>query len=184
MKKLLLATSVLALTASISLAAGSHSGGHGHDTTEQGHEQGHGHSGGHMEGGHMDMMQIGMPGDTANIHRTVNVTMMETADGEMLFEPRDLRFTEGETVHFKITNDGEVDHEFVMDTPANNEKHRALMMKFPEMEHDDPNSVRLAPGESGEIIWTFANAGEFNFACLIPGHMEMGMHGPLNVAAN
>lgn len=132
-------------------------------------------------GGHMEMMQIGMPGDTAKIGRTVTITMMETADGEMLFEPRDLMFAQGETVHFKITNAGEVDHEFVMDTPANNEKHRALMMTFPEMEHDDANAVSLAPGESGEITWTFANAGEFNFACLIPGHMEMGMHGPLNV---
>ena len=34
------------------------------------------------------------------------------------------------------------------------------MEKFPEMEHDDPNAIRLAPGETGEIVWTFANAGD------------------------
>ena len=132
----------------------------------------------------MDMMMIGMPGKSVEIDRVVNVTMKETDDGDMLFEPRDLTFKESETVHFKITNAGEVDHEFVMDTLENNEEHRKLMLKFPEMEHDDPNSVRLAPGESGEIIWTFANPGKFNFACLIPGHMELGMHGPLHVTAN
>lgn len=179
MKTIILTTSILAVSASLTFAAGTHDSGHGHDAGHMKTEDGHGHG-----AGHMDMMQIGMPGDTVKIDRIVKVTMMETADGEMLFEPRDLMFTEGETVHFKIINAGEVDHEFVMDTPANNEKHRALMMKFPEMEHDDPNSVRLAPGEYGEILWTFANAGEFNFACLIPGHMEMGMHGPLNVTSN
>ncbi len=179
MRKLILTTSILAVSASLAFAAGTHGGGHGHDAGHMKTQDGHGHG-----AGHMDMMQIGMTGDTAKIDRIVTVTMMETADGDMLFEPRDLTFAEGETVHFKITNAGEVDHEFVMDTFANNEKHRALMMKFPEMEHDDPNSVRLAPGEKGEIIWTFANAGEFNFACLIPGHMEMGMHGPLNVTSN
>ena len=60
-------------------------------------------------------------------------------------------------------------------------EHKELMNEFPEMEHDDPNAVRLAPGEKGEIIWTFANAGSFQFACLIPCHYEAGMHGALSV---
>jgi len=51
-----------------------------------------------------------------------------------------------------------------------------------DMEHDDPNSVRLDEGASGEVIWTFSNAGTFEFACLIPGHYEAGMHGPITVA--
>jgi Cu/Ag efflux protein CusF len=51
-----------------------------------------------------------------------------------------------------------------------------------DMEHDDPNSVRLDSGMEGEVIWTFANEGTFEFACLIPGHYESGMHGPITVA--
>ena len=182
MKKLILATGILAVSASLAIAAGSHDGGHGHDAGHMKKQEGHDHVHDHAHGaGQMDMMQIGMPGNTDDVDRLIKVTMMETADGEMLFEPGDLKFTEGETVHFKITNAGEVDHEFVMDTFANNEKHRALMIKFPEMEHDDPNAVRLEPGKKGEVIWKFTNAGSFEFGCLIPGHMEAGMAGPINV---
>ena len=36
-------------------------------------------------------------------------------------------------------------------------------------------------GDDGEILWRFTNTGSFEFACLIPGHYEMGMHGPLTV---
>ncbi|MEO9960025.1 MAG: hypothetical protein ABJF07_06990, partial [Nisaea sp.] len=57
-----------------------------------------------------------------------------------------------------------------------------VMERFPEMEHADPNSISLQPGETGEILWTFTNTGDFEFACLIPGHYESGMHGPLTVA--
>lgn len=185
MKTLLLTTTALALSATLSLAAGNHAGGHGHEAKKEeahGHAPGqaHGHDDGHMN----EMMAIGMPGNHGMISRTVNIRMFETDDGDMLFEPADLRFRPGETVRLRIRNDGEFDHEFVMDTVMNNEKHRELMQKFPEMEHDDPNSVTLAPGESGEIVWTFANPGEFQFACLIPGHMELGMHGPIGVSGN
>ena len=34
----------------------------------------------------------------------------------------------------------------------------------------------------GEVIWTFANAGSFEFGCLIPGHYESGMKGDVTVA--
>jgi uncharacterized cupredoxin-like copper-binding protein len=99
----------------------------------------------------------------------------------MLFSPRQLDFKAGETVVFTIINEGDNPHEFVMDTVANNAKHKAVMDKFPEMEHDDLNAVRLEPGEKGTIMWTFANSGTFEFACLIPGHYEAGMYGALTV---
>lgn len=155
--KLALATTLLALTLSPALAGGTHGGGHG------------------------EMMDIGMPAMKTVGITTVKVSLNESDDGEMLFEPRELTFKAGETVLFSITNDGETEHEFVMDTLANNAKHKELMAKFPEMEHDDPNAIRLQPGEKGTIAWTFANAGTFEFACLIPGHYESGMHGPLSV---
>ena len=100
----------------------------------------------------------------------------------MVFEPAVLKVKEGETIRLKFQNTGETDHEFVMDTPAAIQEHKALMQKFPEMEHADPNSIRLAAGGKGEIIWTFAKSGEFGFACLIPGHYESGMKGDITVA--
>ena len=63
---------------------------------------------------------------------------------------------------------------------------RQMMMKFPEMEHDGPNSRRLDAEHHGEMLWQFTEVGEFEFACLIPGHLEAGMRGTIVVrdAAN
>lgn len=154
-----LISALIILNASGALAAGSHDGGHGH----------------------AQMMGAGMPAMHDAATRTIEVTMTEPAKGGMAFEPARISFKEGETVRFMITNAGALEHEFVLDTFASNKEHAVLMAKFPEMEHDDPNAIRLAPGESGEIVWTFAKPGEFQYACLIPGHMEAGMHGPVTV---
>lgn len=128
-----------------------------------------------------DEMDVGRPGVEADVTRTISVRMYETEDGEYLYEPRDLAVTAGETIRFAIVNEGESAHEFVLDTIPKNAEHKALMEKFPEMEHDDPNAVRLEPGQEGTIIWTFANSGAFEFACLIPGHYEAGMFSPVAV---
>jgi uncharacterized cupredoxin-like copper-binding protein len=61
-------------------------------------------------------------------------------------------------------------------------RHYEATKKFPEMEHDEPNMVHVKPGESGEMVWQFTKAGEFEFACLIPGHREAGMHGKIIVS--
>jgi len=60
--------------------------------------------------------------------------------------------------------------------------YNAYLEKFPEMEHEDPNAIRLAPGKSGEIVWKFTNDGVFKIACLVPGHYDTGMHGDVTVA--
>jgi uncharacterized cupredoxin-like copper-binding protein len=158
MKHLLAAVVFMAATSGIALATGNHAGGHGEE------------------------MAIGKPGDAAKIKRTVNIAMSEKDDGSMVFEPAVLKVKAGETIRLKFTNKGETDHEFVMDTTEAVLEHKAVMEKFPEMEHADPNSLRLAPGARGEIIWTFANAGDFTFACLIPGHYESGMKGDISVS--
>ncbi|WP_176695210.1 cupredoxin domain-containing protein [Paracoccus haeundaensis] len=156
MKSLILITAI-ALSPTLAFAAGTHAGGH-------------------------DEYAMGAPAEaSAGDMRTVEVTMRETDEGTMIFEPAELSFVDGETVRLVITNAGELDHEFVMDTVEANAEHKELMARFPEMEHDDPNAVRLQPGETGEILWTFENAGQYEFACLMLGHYESGMHGLLNV---
>lgn len=155
--KLMKIAALLAMTTTPAFAEGTHGGGHG------------------------DPMDIGIPGNDQSGTTQIEVSLFETDDGEMLIEPRQLDFKAGETVLFTITNNGEYEHEFVMDTFDNNAKHKELMEQFPEMEHADPNALRLQPGETGSIAWTFANAGAFEFACLIPGHYQSGMHGALTV---
>ena len=119
----------------------------------------------------------GAPGDPKKPARTVEVVMKETEDGNMLFAPDRVEAKRGEQVRFVLKNAGKVDHEFLLDTPERNAKHKVEMRKNPDMEHDDPNGKRLAPGGTGEIVWRFSKAGTFEFACLIPGHHESGMHG-------
>lgn len=160
MKTLLIASaSFLAMTA-LAGAAGTHSGGHD------------------------DMMAVGSPGKASDVGRTIEVIMKETDDGEMIFEPKVINVEKGETIRFMVMNKGELEHEFVLDDHEGVMEHKGLMERMPEMEHDDPNSVRLDPGMDGEVIWSFANAGPFEFACLIPGHYDSGMKGTLTVTGH
>jgi uncharacterized cupredoxin-like copper-binding protein len=122
---------------------------------------------------------IGEPG-TKKVSRVVNVRMYEE-DGKMLYRPGTLKFKKGQTVKIRLSNQGELEHEFVMDTPQKNVEHKTLMEKFPEMEHDDPNALRLKPKGSGAIFWKFTKRGEFEYACLIRGHYEAGMRGKILV---
>ncbi|MGJ5619091.1 copper-binding protein [Sulfitobacter sp. MF3-043] len=168
MKNLLLTTAFsLALAAPV-FAAGAHSGGHGEAKADD-----------HATD-HDAMMLVGKPGTAEDVDRTLDVIMRETDDGEMIFEPAEFEIKPGETIRFNVKNDGELEHEFVIDTVEQNVVHKAMMAEY-DMEHDDPNSIRLDEGQSGEVIWTFANEGTFEFACLIPGHYESGMHGPITV---
>jgi uncharacterized cupredoxin-like copper-binding protein len=122
----------------------------------------------------------GEPGDPQKPFRVVKVTMLE--DGKkMLFEPTVVEVRLGEQVRFEIFNEGSWNHEFVLATEAANRKHAELMKKFPDMEHDDPNALRLPPFASGAILWKFTKRGAFEYACLIPGHLEAGMHGEVIV---
>jgi uncharacterized cupredoxin-like copper-binding protein len=57
------------------------------------------------------------------------------------------------------------------------------MEKNPEMEHDEPNMKRLKPEAGADVLWRFTRVGEFQYACLIPGHMQAGMKGVVIVTA-
>ncbi len=124
----------------------------------------------------------GEPGDPKKpVAKTIEVIMRETDDAKMLFEPNKVEIKRGEQVKFVLRNHGSVDHEFMLDTIERNAKHKIAMEKNPDMEHDDPNGKRLTPKGSNEIVWRFTKPGTFEFACLIPGHYESGMHGTVVV---
>ena len=130
---------------------------------------------------HGDQRPYGEPGDPSKPAKVVQVTMLEKEDGSMVFEPRELTIKRGQQVKFVLGNNGELDHEFVVATVEDNLKHAIEMQKNPDMEHDDPNAKRLAPGSKSEIVWKFTKAGKFDFSCLIPGHRESGMFGTIVV---
>lgn len=155
---------------------------------------GQGHSGGH--GGH-HMADHGAPGKASQADRTVQVTMYDS-----YYEPEAIEVKAGETVRFVVQNKGSLVHEFNLGTPQMHAAHQDEMMMMVEhgvltadqinekaaaqMQesmghgmHDDPNSVLLEPGRTGEIVWTFPEGGEVNleFACNVPGHYDAGMVG-------
>lgn len=119
----------------------------------------------------------GIAGDPARVTRTLHVRMTDA----MRFLPASLAVKRGETVRIVVKNDGRMLHEMVIGTSLVLEEHAALMRKFPDMEHDEPYMAHVPPGASAEIVWDFNRAGDFEFACLIPGHYEAGMRGRIRV---
>lgn len=147
-------TLALTLAAPLARSAGSHAGGH-------------------------DESAIGEPGKAAKVSRTVRINMTDA----MRFSPSRIDARRGETIRFVVKNSGQIKHELVLGTEKELHEHAELMKKSPEMEHADPNMVSVAPGQSGEVIWRFTQAGKVDFACLQPGHFDAGMKGRVNVAA-
>ncbi|MEO6744246.1 MAG: cupredoxin family protein, partial [Caldimonas sp.] len=119
--------------------------GHGNDdhaikagVKADGHSHEHGHA-------------IGTAGDAKRVDRTVEVSMTDS----MRFAPASLAVKQGETIRFLVRNVGQLKHEMVLGTQKELKEHYELMKKFPEMEHDDPQMVTVAPGKVGEIVWRF-----------------------------
>lgn len=96
-------------------------------------------------------------------------------EDSMRFTPGNIVVKRGETIRFKVSNHGKLLHEMVIGTMKELEAHAELMKKFPGMEHDEPYMAHVSPGKDGAIVWQFTKAGEYHYACLIPGHMEAGM---------
>ena len=122
----------------------------------------------------------GIAGDAKQARRTITLTMNDA----MRFTPDRIEVRQGETVRLRLHNAGQLQHELVLGTRQALAAHAALMLKFPDMEHSEPYMAHVAPGQSGEIVWTFNRAGEFEFACLIAGHYQAGMKGIVIVRPN
>lgn len=174
--KPLIAALAMSVSATV-LAAGAHDGGH------------------HGEG----LASVsGEPGKASEASRTVTVNMYDN-----YYEPESIDVNPGETVRFVVANKGSLVHEFNIGTPAMHEGHQKEMMMMVEhgviqggklnhammdmdmgngqsMKHDDPNSILLEPGNSKELIWTFTDRGDIEFACNVPGHYQAGMYGEVN----
>ena len=120
---------------------------------------------------------FGQEGNPKKVTKTIKVDMTDA----MRFTPSDVTVKRGETVKFVVHNDGKVLHEMVLGTKEAIGEHAELMKKFPEMEHAGANMAHVKPGTSGDIIWQFTKPGEFEFACLQPGHFEAGMVGKVLV---
>lgn len=147
--KNILKTVLLGFYSTTVMASGSHD--HSHDTMKYG---------------------VGEPGK-GEPDRIVFVAMIDTM--RFVFEPQLGQLKNGETIEFRVTNDGQIQHEFSIGNAEEQIRHAQMMQKMPNMKHDDPNTVSLAPGESASISWKFTGKEEVVFACNVPGHFEAGM---------
>ncbi len=122
---------------------------------------------------------FGKAGDAKKAVRTISVDMSD----RMRFTPAALTVKRGDTVKFIIKNSGKAMHEFVLGTMAELKAHSEMMKQHPGMEHDEPYMAHVAPGKTAAMVWQFTKSGEFHFGCLLPGHLEAGMVGNINVTA-
>jgi len=125
-----------------------------------------------------EQKDFGIAGNPKKAGRTVKITMSD----KMRFTPDRVSVRQGETIRFVIANQGKMFHEMVIGTEQDLRDHAALMKKFPDMEHDEPHQAHVNAGTRTELVWTFNRAGEFAFACLVPGHSEAGMTGKIIVS--
>ncbi len=121
----------------------------------------------------------GIAGDAKAASRTIEIKMTDN----MRFAPDRIEVRQGDTIRLVHMNNGNAMHEFVLGTRKELDQHAALMKRFPNMEHDEPYMAHVPPGTQREIVWTFNRPGEFDFACLLPGHYEAGMVGRIKVVS-
>ena len=119
----------------------------------------------------------GIAGTAKQVQRTITLTMTDN----MRFTPDRIEVRQGETVRLRVRNAGQLMHELVLGTGETLAAHAAAMLKHPDMDHDEAHMVHVAPGKTGEILWTFNRSGSFEFACLIAGHFQAGMKGTITV---
>lgn len=122
--------------------------------------------------------QWGIAGDPAKVTRTIAIDMND----KMRFSPEIITVKKDETIRFEVKNSGKVLHEMVIGTQKELMAHAEMMKKHPNMEHDEAYMAHVDPGKKSEIVWLFNRAGEFDFACLIPGHYDAGMKGKIRVS--
>lgn len=126
-----------------------------------------------------EQKEWGIAGDAKAVRQTINLSMSDT----MRFTPDKIEVKQGDTIKLVLKNTGTQMHELVIGTKKELDEHAALMVKFPKMEHEEPYMAHVAPGKTGEIVWTFNKPGDFDFACLIAGHYQAGMRGTVKVVA-
>jgi uncharacterized cupredoxin-like copper-binding protein len=96
------------------------------------------------------------------------------------WDPPTVEVKLGETITFRVTNDGLIAHDFTLGTAEMQDEHAEEMAEGP-MIHEEPNAFVLDPGETKEMTWTFTSPGQVLYGCHQPGHYIGGMIGTIAV---
>ena len=154
------------------------------------------------DAGHGHGAAVGQPAPASAASRTVQVTMHDN-----YYEPETVTAKAGETIRFVVRNAGQLVHEFNIGSAAMHAAHQNEMQMMVDhgvlkpdhidrqaaqhMQatmghgmHNEPNSILLEPGQTGEITWSFPQGADVDleFACNVPGHYDAGMQGEIRLA--
>ena len=94
----------------------------------------------------------------------------------LTMEPAQMTVPRGVPVTFVVTNSGAIDHEFYLGDEQMQAEHAQEMADMGGMmAHDEENGIAVDPGETKELTYTFATAGEWLAGCHVNGHYDAGM---------
>lgn len=108
--------------------------------------------------------------------RTVEIEMRDIA-----YSPDTVTVAAGETVRFVFTNTGEALHDAYIGDRGAQDDHEAEMsddssgMDHGDMGDSSTDAITVEPGETGELIHTFAAGDDVLIGCHQPGHYDAGM---------
>lgn len=127
-------------------------------------------------GGDDDSGTVASSGD----ERTVDIEMQDIA-----YSPDQVDVEVGETIRFVFENTGKVQHDaYIGDEAAQMDHEKEMMAADDEddggMDHGgggggDDGSITVEPGDTGELTYTFEEAGTVLIGCHEPGHYDAGM---------
>jgi len=137
--------------------------------------------GGHEHEHKDESSAVGKPAEKSQASKIIYLSTEDTMRFKFESTP-DLK--DGDIVKFVITNKGKIPHEFSIGDAKEQQAHREMMRKMPNMVHEDGNTVTIAPGKTKELTWQFKAGNEVVFACNIPGHFEAGMFTKATVASS
>ncbi|MGI8517495.1 MAG: cupredoxin domain-containing protein [Acidimicrobiia bacterium] len=122
---------------------------------------------------------FGSPAEPTEADRVIEIT----ATDQLVFEPADVTVSSGETITFRIVNQGNLLHDFTLGDQATQDEHEAEMAAMGGMAHDLPNVVNIPAGQTVELTWSFPDGGIVLIGCHQPGHYPAGMKGRVFVEA-
>ena len=121
---------------------------------------------------------FGEPADPADADRMVEIV----ASDDFRFDPVNVTVTVGETVTFRIVNEGQVPHDLTLGDQMTQDEHEAEMAEMGGMPMShEVNAVTVAVGETKELTWQFTEPGTVLIGCHQPGHYAAGMKGEITV---
>ena len=135
----------------------------------------------HEADGHDEEFHFGEPADEADADRIVDID----ANDNLTFSPDEVTVSAGEKITFRITNTGNLAHDFTLGDQETQDTHEAEMAEMMEsgemMMHDEANAVALEAGETKTVTWHFTEEGTVLIGCHQPGHYAAGMKGTVTV---